>query len=74
MSLCMGIVNSTGTQCKSKAQDINGFCGRHYKQSIEYAKTHKWSAILVKTNGGETLVKVSGIIPGAFTTSEHFGH
>ena len=73
MSQCLGIVKSTNSPCTAKARDINGFCHRHQKQSIEYAKHHKWSLISVKNGYHETLVKVSGIVEGAITTSEQFG-
>ena len=71
--ICLGFVERTGKPCTSKQKDINGFCHNHVKQSIEYAKTHHWSLIVIKDGNRETYVKVEGIVPGAFRTSAQFG-
>ena len=71
--LCRGTVKSTGKPCTARRCDINGFCGNHYKQSVEYAKAHPWTVIWQKDEyGRETCIKVDRIIPGYSHTSESF--
>lgn len=72
---CRGINKSSGAPCSSKPRDINGFCGKHYLQSVEYANKpeNQWSLISTKNERGvEVLTKVQGLIPGAYSTSNSF--
>src|SRR5437870_8328109 len=73
-SICRGTNISTGLHCKNRPSDINGFCNKHYSQSIIYAKNNTWSVISsYNSRGIEVLTKVPGIVPGAVMTSEKFG-
>jgi Family of unknown function (DUF5763) len=69
MKQCLGVVQTTGQRCTAGAKDINGFCHKHHKQSVEYARTHPWSVLVVKNRNRETYVKVDGLVSGAFCTS-----
>jgi hypothetical protein len=73
MSTCLGIVKSTGLPCTHKAKDINGFCHKHISQSILYNREHPWSVIADRSGSTTRYVKIDGIVPGAFMTSESFG-
>lgn len=47
MSKCKGIAKSSGRPCTNKASNMWGFCGKHYRQSQEYAKTAPEVAMMI---------------------------